>query len=927
MKNDMTKLRLYFLTGLILLFKWQVCAQDTIAFQGFEETRFNTLEYITYPVPYNIDDDIWDTLSLLGTITPANGELFWGMQDLNNNNGGGNFNHTIDTDTIQIQDVCNVTISIQYNAISFDSGDVLSLKVIQNGVISDPIEIHNGVTGGASTDGWETKTIQINDTVESISLQLIAKQNGGTDQAGWDNILITGFPLGQMPLQANFSASSTETFCNQPINFYDLTSGGTLPYSYKWDFNDDGIIEDTIINPVYTYLEIGNYSVTLIVCDSLGTQDTIRKQNYINITPYPSGWINEFHYDDNTKDSNEGVEVVVNNMEYYAPANFTISLYNGNSGDPYNSQSLDQFIPGDTINGLSIWYYIFASLQNGSPDGISLDYNGILLDFISYEGTILATSGPAIGIESLDVGVQESSATSPESSIQLAGSGEQCNHFYWHESQPMTFGLENIGQNLNPPIESIWTGMASGCWEDATNWSMGLPGPATNVILPTGFSNYPQVSCKAYCNNISLQDGTYLLDSTQTLIITGNTIIEKMLTGGTFQDDPENAIYHYITVPLTTLLTADVFPSGAFVRRYDEPSQSWINLQDSDTLMPLTGYSVYLPAGNELITLSGTKINNDTTLQNLSINGNIESYSGFHLMGNPFTSPIDWDLFSMENIGGTVYTWYNGDYLEWNGAVGGLENGIIPICQGFFVQALDASNHITIPLTAQVPECIPLYKKEENGVLEISFLFENSEDQCFFSFSDNASTDFDPQTDALKLPGQQHVPQIYIIENEINYAICYTPFSPLSAYEIGLQIPIDGEYDILFSGSEFISEYPIYIEDLITGEQYDLTKTQNITFYATPQEDPIRFVMRNGTTGIGSDYVKEIHVAYIHNKLIINTPSSFHFELYNMHGQNLYQGYAQSQTSSHAVFLPDGVYILRSVSKGDPYTKKIIIRR
>lgn len=921
------KLRLYFVTGIFLILSCQLSAQDTIAFQGFEASPLNTFEYATYPAPYNNNDDIWDTLPILGDIAPASGVLFWGMQDLNNNNGGGNFNHTIDTDTLQIQNLSNVTISIQYNAISFDSGDILSVKLIQNGYTSESIEIHNGATGGASTNGWETKTIQVNDTVQTLSVQLIAKQNGGTDQAGWDNILITGFPLGQVPLQADFTVASTESFINQPINFYDISAGGTLPYSYKWDFNDDGSIDDTVMNPVYSYTENGNYSITLMVTDSLGIKDTVKKQDYIHVIPFPLGWINEFHYDDNTKDSNEGVEVIINDVEYYDPAGFTISLYNGNNGEPYNSQTLDQFIAGDTLNGRSIWYNIFTSLQNGSPDGISLDYNGILLDFISYEGTILATSGPANNIESIDVGVQESSATNPESSLQLAGAGTQNQHFYWHESQAMTFGLENIGQNLNPPIESIWTGLTSGCWEDGANWSMGVPGPATDVVVPTGYSNYPQVTCMAYCNNIILQDGTYLLDTTQKLTTTGNTILEKMLTGGTFQDDPDNAIYHYISTPIHSLITSDVFPTGTFIRKYDEPSQSWINLQDTDTLMPLTGYSIFLPAGNELITLSGTKIAGDTTLQNLSINGNIESYSGFHLLGNPFTSPIDWDSFSMENIGGTVYTWYNGDYLEWNGTVGGLENGIIPVCQGFFVQALDASNHITIPLTAQVPECIPLYKQKENGVLEISILFENTEDQCFLSFTDNATTSFDPQTDALKLPGQPYVPQIYIIENEIHYAICYTPFNPISEYKFELQIPIAGEYNILFSGSEFISEYPVFIEDLITGEQYDLSKTQKITFYATPQEDPIRFVMRNGTTDIPSGFVKELHVSYRYNKLIIDTPISFPFELYNMYGQPIYHGYAQSQTSRHTISLTEGVYILKSLSKGDPYTKKIIIRR
>ena len=46
-------------------------------------------------------------------------------------------------------------------------------------------------------------------------------------------------------------------------------------------------------------------------------------------------------------------------------------------------------------------------IQNGSPDGIALGYDGSLIQFLSYEGTFTAIDGIANGVLSSDIGVSE----------------------------------------------------------------------------------------------------------------------------------------------------------------------------------------------------------------------------------------------------------------------------------------------------------------------------------------------------------------------------------------------------------------------------------------------------------------------------------------------------------------------------------------
>ena len=141
-------------------------------------------------------------------------------------------------------------------------------------------------------------------------------------------------------------------------------------------------------------------------------------------------WINELHYDNIGSDTGEFVEVVV--PVGTNTALVTVTLYNGNGGASYGTHILDTFTQGVTTSGKTIYYKRISGIQNGAPDGLSLDDNGTLIQFLSYEGTFTATDGPANGQTSVDIGVSESnSTTAVGESLQLLGSGTQYSDFTW----------------------------------------------------------------------------------------------------------------------------------------------------------------------------------------------------------------------------------------------------------------------------------------------------------------------------------------------------------------------------------------------------------------------------------------------------------------------------------------------------------------
>ncbi len=139
--------------------------------------------------------------------------------------------------------------------------------------------------------------------------------------------------------------------------------------------------------------------------------------------------INEFHYDTVGSDTNEFVEVVLAPDITNSLTQISVVLYNGASKAPYATNALSTFTLGANVSGYKIYYKNIAGVQNGGtptnvtpePDGIAMIVSGSVTEFISYEGVITATNGPAAGMTSTDIGVSEEAAPL-NSSLQRTGS-------------------------------------------------------------------------------------------------------------------------------------------------------------------------------------------------------------------------------------------------------------------------------------------------------------------------------------------------------------------------------------------------------------------------------------------------------------------------------------------------------------------------
>jgi len=145
----------------------------------------------------------------------------------------------------------------------------------------------------------------------------------------------------------------------------------------------------------------------------------------------------ELHYDNAGTDTGETIEVS-------GPAGLDITgwrvvLYNGQGNITYDSTTLSGVIPTTCgTRGVLVINYPVNGIQNGSPDGLALvNASGTVVEFLSYEGVMTGNDGPAQGLTSTDIGVNQNNATPLGTSLPRRPDGG------WNSATAHSFGACN----------------------------------------------------------------------------------------------------------------------------------------------------------------------------------------------------------------------------------------------------------------------------------------------------------------------------------------------------------------------------------------------------------------------------------------------------------------------------------------------------
>jgi DNA/RNA endonuclease G (NUC1) len=189
---------------------------------------------------------------------------------------------------------------------------------------------------------------------------------------------------------------------------FDIANAPINGVTFTWS-STNTTVATVSATGVATALAEGDTSIVATAANGVAATSALHVTT--PTTPPASDFhINEIHYDNAGTDTGEAIEI-----EGPAGADvtgFTVVLYNQTNGVMYNTQTLAGGLPASCgARGVVVLSYPPDGIQNGPSDGIALvNSAGQVLQFLSYEGVLTASNGPAAGLTSTDILATQSNA-------------------------------------------------------------------------------------------------------------------------------------------------------------------------------------------------------------------------------------------------------------------------------------------------------------------------------------------------------------------------------------------------------------------------------------------------------------------------------------------------------------------------------------
>lgn len=682
-----------------------------------------------------------------------------------------------------------------------------------------------------------------------------------------------------------------------------------------------------------------------------------------------NAWINEIHYDNDGADVDELIEIVVENAESVVQENIEVHLYNGSNGEVYATESLNNFEPGFITNNFFIYTWYFTGIQNGAPEGIALAINGELVpgQFLSYEGSFTAANGPAAGILSTDIGVEEPLTNPVGYSLQLSGAGIKYEHFTWESPAVNTPGDVNLLQEIGN--FTFWTGAADQDWENGGNWTGGVPTSSSNAAIPevsSPLNYFPVINQLVEVSTLVVDvDAVLEIDVQGALTVSGSFINSGTLnirsdaegTGSLIETNGVNAnterfvteeSWHHISSPVTALYS-DVF-EGWYLMDWDEPSESWNFIEELGVPLNagMQGYSVWTDSP-AILNFSGD-LNSGPLSIELSLtegtSGSGNDPSGYNLVGNPYASSLDWDIedgsgWTRTNMALSIYYWNGTQYASY--VMGGPNPGpnggsnMIPPHQGFFVKCTQPSGGIlAVNNEARVHSSQPFYKalSETGDFFRIKLQGTKLNDELLLGFNPNSSAGFDDNYDAYKLYGCEEAPQVYTIGADNSKLSINTLPGNQGIFEVplGFRSGTPGMLELMVDEMNGNDTIPLFLEDMYEQLVIDFKLIGSYVFFSDTGtfEDRFRLLFSDEAIRIRQQSLQSLtpRVFTVDQMIIVTSIDKMNGNLVicDMYGREVVKTLLpDSDRLEIAMNGNCGFFIVRLITVDGMYTRKVYI--
>ena len=206
------------------------------------------------------------------------------------------------------------------------------------------------------------------------------------------------------PTSATIVEGATRTFTAAA---FDTNGQPVAAVEFTWGTSNPAVATVSAVG-IATGVAPGDATITATAPNGVHGSATL----HVDAAPPPVGpadaRFTEIHYDNDGTDAGEAIEI-----EARAGTNlsgWSVVLYNLTGGAVYDTRALSGVV-SDSCNGrgVVVVFYQANGIQNGPADAFALVNDlGQVVEFLSYEGTLTATNGPAVGLTSTDIGAAES---------------------------------------------------------------------------------------------------------------------------------------------------------------------------------------------------------------------------------------------------------------------------------------------------------------------------------------------------------------------------------------------------------------------------------------------------------------------------------------------------------------------------------------
>ena len=389
--------------------------------------------------------------------------------------------------------------------------------------------------------------------------------------------------------------------------------------------------------------------------------------------------------------------------------------------------------------------------------------------------------------------------------------------------------------------------------------------------------------------------------------------------------------------------------NGCFMSVKRHQNNTYIPLTSiSDPLTNGDGFEVWV--GDDLSSFSGTTLNNTGTIltgtTNQSVSGN------WHIKGNPYACPIDFDNLSFSGVGQYYYVydasigayqWY--DRVSATASTAELASGYVAIGQGIW---MNGPGTLTITEGAKIENDAATFIRSQETVPTELFLTLRENSSTFASVM-GVQTWYQGQDQLdlldvrhLETPSQQAPSAAFVVENELirkSYLNKDFQDKSLPMYTHFLN---DGYYTFEASNIENFTDYrKALLLDNKTGDIVNLLQESQYVFYANEGVSETRFtlILTNEEsieqTPFGTASIQDNDNGYTLTQMgnVIDLNTTFNAEnatvsLYNVLGQEMvYTKQTSIIEGSNIITLPNGlsgVYVLSINYDGQRITKKLV---